>query len=496
MTDVPIAEQAPAKPHECDSVPDPRRWWALGVLCMAFFMQVLGSTIVFTAAPSIAGDLGFSAGGVQWVFTAQALAFGGLLLFGGRLADLLGRRRVFMAGVALFVASSLLCGLSWLGAVLIAARAVQGASAAIMAPAALSLVMSTFDEGAERNKALGAWGAIGGIGATAGLLVGGVVTDGLGWSWIFFINVPIGLGVLAVSPVLLREGRDHTRERAFDPAGAVTITAALVLLVYAITLAPEAGWASVKTVSLLVASAALIGLFVIIEARSAAPLLPLRLFRSRIVVGGNLVMLTAGMAVDGMLFIVTLYAQGILGYSAVQFGLAMAVMTVTSIAGTYVAQHAVTRIGFRAVAAAGMVLLGASCLVLTRMSVEGSFLGDLFVGLLVFGLGMGAAFVAGTIAALTGVAQRDSGVASGLQNTSFSIGTALGVAVLSTVAVARTNEVLTRSGGQAPSPFALTEGYQCAFLAGGVVTALGVGAALTLLGRPRSARAGSHTVQR
>lgn len=485
MTDALPAERVPPEAPEYGSAaPDPRRWWALGLLCMAFFMEVLGSTIVFTAAPSIARDLGFAAGGVQWVFTAFALTFGGLLLFGGRLADLLGRRRVFMAGIALFVLSSLLCGLAWSAAILIAARAVQGASAAILAPAALSLVMTTFDEGAERNKALAAWGAIGGIGATAGLLAGGLITDGLGWGWIFFINVPVGLGMLVASPVLLRESRDLQRRRAFDPGGAATITAALVLFVYAMTQAPEAGWASLQTIGLLVASAVLIALFVVIEARSAAPLLPLRLFRSRTLVGGNLVMIAAGMAVDGMLFIVTLYAQQVLGYTAVQFGLAVAVMTVTSIAGSYAAQHVVTRIGVRPVAAAGMVLLGVSCLLLTQVSVDGSFLGDLFLGMLVFGLGMGGAFVAGTIASLSGVAEQDAGVASGLQNTSFSIGTALGVAVLSTAAVARTNGVIAGTG-QAPSPFALTAGYQFAFAAAVVVAVLGLVASLALLGRPR-----------
>jgi EmrB/QacA subfamily drug resistance transporter len=464
---------------------DPRRWYALGLLCMAFFVVVLGSTIVFTAAPSIREDLGFSAIGVQWVFTAQALTFGGLLLFGGRMADRLGRRRMFMAGIALFVLSSLACGLSWSASALIVARAIQGASAAIMAPAALSLVMTTFDEGAERNKALAAWGAIGGTGATAGLLVGGLITDGLGWSWVFFVNVPVGIGMLVVSPFLLKESRDPDRKRALDLAGAATITAALVLLVFAMTQAPEAGWASGQTIGMFTASAMLIAMFVAIELRAVAPMLPPRLFRSRMLVGGNLVMVAAGMAVDGMLFIVTLYAQEILGYSALQFGLAMTTMTVTSIVGSYAAQHVVTRTGAKPVAAVGMALIAVSCILLTRVSIDGNYLRDLFIGLMVFGLGMGAAFVAGTIAALTGISEHDSGVASGLQNTSFSVGTALGVAVLSTAAVARTNEVVAASGGQAPSAFALTEGYQFAFTTAIVVAALGLVAALALLNRPQ-----------
>lgn len=461
--------------------PDPRRWLALTLLGTAFFMVVLDATIVFTALPSIADDLGFSPGGVQWVITAYALVFGGLLLLGGRSADLLGRRRVFMTGVVLFVASSLVCGLAWSGEALVGARVVQGVSAAIMSPSALSIVMTIFEEGPERNKALGVWGGLGGIGATAGLLIGGPVTDLLGWEWVFFINVPVGLGVLALSPILLPESRDRECARCFDPAGAVTITAALVLLVYSISEAPEVGWGSTQTVGLLAASVAFVALFVVVETRSELPLVPLRMFRSRTLVGGNLVILAAGMAVDGTLIILTLYAQEVLGYSALEFGLMMAVMTVSSVVGVYAGQRIVTGIGARPVAAIGMVLIGIGCLLLTGVSAGGSYFEDIFLGYLIFGPGMGAAFVAAQITALAGVAERDSGLASGLVETSLNVGAGLGIAVFSTVAVARADDAL--ADGASNQLVALTEGFQSAFGVGVAIAALGLFAALALLGR-------------
>jgi EmrB/QacA subfamily drug resistance transporter len=454
------------------SAPDRRRWLALALLGTAFFMVILDGTIVYVALPAIADDLGFSAGGVQWVMSAYLLCFGALLLLGGRTADLLGRRRVFMVGVGLFVSSSLLCGLAWSPAVLIAARVIQGVSAAVMAPTALSLLMTVFPEGPDRNKALGIWGGIGGIGATAGLLIGGPVTSSLGWEWVFFINVPVGLAVLLLTPRLLRESVDTACARCFDLAGAVTVTAALLLLVYGIAEAPAAGWASVQTIGLLLASAALLALFVRIEAHSPAPLVPLRIFRSRALVGGNLVLLTAGMAIDGTLLIVTLYAQGVLGYSAVQFGLMTAVLTAMSVIGAYTAQAVVTRTGFRRVGVSGMVLVGAGCLLLTQVSVDGSYFEDIFLGLLVFGTGLGAAFVASQIAALAGVAEEESGLAAGLVDSSFNIGGALGIAILSTVAVSSADDVLSGVGHEAELR-AMTEGFQTAFAVAVGVAALG-----------------------
>jgi EmrB/QacA subfamily drug resistance transporter len=456
--------------------PDPLRWKALALLCLAFFMVILDSQIVILGLPSIEEELGFSAGGAQWVMSAYLLSFGGLLLLGGRSADLLGRRRMFMLGTALFLVASLLCGLAWSGGVLIAARVVQGVSAAIMAPTALSILMTTFEEGAERNKALGIWSGIGGVGATAALLIGGPLTDGLGWEWIFFINVPVALVLLALSPVLLRESRGLGSEHAYDIGGAVTITAALVMLVYAVVEAPQAGWGDAQTIALLIGSAALVAAFAWVETRSAAPLVPLRIFSSRTLVGGNLVLAALGMVAFGMSLIVSLYAQQVLGYSALEFGLGTAVMTVMAVVGSTTGQAIVTRIGFRSVAAAGLVLTGAGCLLLTQVSVAGSYWGDIFFGLLVFGPGLGATYVAASIATLAGVAERESGLASALNNAAFQIGGALGTAVVTTVAV---------SQADGPNPLAaLTEGFQSAFAAAAVFATLGFLLAIALLRRP------------
>jgi EmrB/QacA subfamily drug resistance transporter len=463
-------------------VPNPRRWLALAVLGSAFFMVILDSTIVYVALPLIQDDLGFSTGGVQWVMSAYLICFGGLLLLGGRTADLLGRRRVFMVGVVLFATSSLLCGLAWSGGVLIAARVVQGASAAIMAPTALSLLLTVFPEGPDRNKALGIWGGLGGIGATAGLLIGGPVTAGLGWEWVFFINVPVALAVLALTPRLLPESVDEDCVRCFDLTGALTVTTAVVLLVVGISEAPDAGWTAPRNLTFLGASVALLALFRRIEQRSPGPLVPLRIFRSRSLVGGNVVLLTAGICIEGMLLIVTLYAQEVLGYSTIQFGLMTAVMTVMSIIGAYSAQAIVGRIGSRPVGAAGMLLIAAACLLLTQVSANGSYLDDIFLGLLIFGAGLGAAFVASQIAALSDVAERESGLAAGLVDSSFNIGGALGLAILSTVAVARTDAVASVSPD--PGLQALTEGFQAGFLVAVGFGILGLLAALALL--PRS----------
>jgi EmrB/QacA subfamily drug resistance transporter len=457
------------------SPPDPRRWKALALLCTAFFMVILDSAIVVVALPSIDADLGFSAGDLQWVLSAYLLSFGGLLLLGGRAADLLGRRRVFMAGTALFALASFACGMAGSVSALIAARVVQGLAAAVMTPTALSILMTTFDEGPERNKALGIWAAIGGIGATAAWLVGGPITDGLGWEWIFFINVPVALAVVALSPVLLGESRERGHGRRFDLRGAVTITAALVALVYAVVEPPDAGWASGQTLGLFAISATLIALFARLEASSAAPLVPLRLFRSRSLVGGNLVMFALGMLAFGMPFILTQYAQGVLHYSPLEFGLASVVMPVTAALGSIAGQAIATKGGLRAITVVGMALTGLGCLLLSQVSVDGSYFGDIFFGLLLFGPGLGAVYVAGSIVSLAGIAESDAGLASGLNNSSFQIGGAVGVAVLSTVAV---------SQAQGSDPLlALTNGFQAAFAAAIVFAALGLLVAVTLLGK-------------
>ncbi|HKE69647.1 MAG TPA: MFS transporter, partial [Nocardioidaceae bacterium] len=399
-----------------------RRWWALALLCLAFFMVILDAQIVILGLPSIEADLGMSADSGQWVMSAYLLSFGGLLLLGGRSADLLGRRRMFMVGTGLFLVSSLACGLAWSGDVLIAARVVQGMSAAIMAPTALSILMTIFEEGPERNKALGIWSAIGGVGATAALLIGGPLTDGPGWEWIFYINVPVALVLLTLGPRLLPESRAEGTERTYDLAGAATVTAALVLLVLAIVEAPDAGWASMQTIGLLLVSTVLVAVFVRIERRSPAPLAPLRIFRSAALVGGNLTLLALGMVAWGMGLTVSLYAQTVLGYSAVKFGLGTVVMTLGAVIGATAGQTLVTRVGPRAIAIGGFVLTGSGCLLLTQISADGDYWSDIFLGLLVFGPGLGATFVAASVATLTGVAEGDAGLASGLNNAAFQIG--------------------------------------------------------------------------
>jgi EmrB/QacA subfamily drug resistance transporter len=466
--------------------PDPRRWWALALLCGAFFMVILDAAIVVVALPSIEADLGFSAQGLQWVLSAYALTFAGLLLLGGRAADLLGRRRLFMTGLGFFTVASLLCGLAWSPEALIGARAFQGVGAAVMTPTALSIIATTFLEGAERNKAFGIWGALGGIGGTTAWLIGGPLVDGLGWEWIFFINVPVGLVALALSPVLLRESRAATTRRSYDPAGALTITGALVLLVYAVVEAPDAGWASAQTIGLLADSAALLAAFALVESRHPAPLVPLRIFRSRTLVGANAVMLLFSTAAFGLPFILTLYAQQVLGYSAVEFGLSSLPLPLGAVVGSLVGQAIVLRVGFRPVATAGLTLIGASSLLLTQISVDGTYFGDIFFALLVIGPGIGLTFVTASIAALAGVAEHESGLASGLSNTAFQIGAAVGVAIVSTVAVTRTDDFIAENGS-GNMPLALTEGFQSAFLACAILAGIGAALALLLLGRPRAA---------
>jgi EmrB/QacA subfamily drug resistance transporter len=463
--------------------PDPRRWWALALLCGAFFMVILDAAIVTVALPSIEVELGFSAQGLQWVVSGYALTFAGLLLLGGRAADLLGRRRVFIVGVVLFTLASLLCGLAWSDGALVGARAFQGVGAAVMTPTALSIITTMFEEGPERNKALGIWGALGGIGATTAWLIGGPIVDGLGWEWIFFINVPVGLAALVLAPVLLRESRAVTARRSYDPAGAFTITGALTLLVYAIVEAPDKGWGDPQTIVPLAGSAALLAAFAAIESRHRAPLVPLRVFRSRTIVGANAVMLVFGMLPYGLGFVLTLYAQQVLGYSAVKFGLTSLVFPVMAAVGSILGQSLVLRAGFRPIAATGMALMGAGALLLTQVSADGSYFGDIFFGLLVFGPGVGLAFVTASIAALAGVPERESGVASGLSNTNFQIGAALGVAIVTTVAVSRTEDYLTAHTG-ADRSAALTEGFQSAFLAIAILAGIGAALALTLLRRP------------
>jgi EmrB/QacA subfamily drug resistance transporter len=421
------------------------------------------------------------------VLSAYALTFGGLLLLGGRAADLLGRRRLFMTGVLLFTAASLICGLAWSPAALLTARVVQGVGAAIMTPTALSIISTTFPDGPERNKALGIWGALGGIGATAAWLIGGPLVDGPGWRWIFLINIPFGLAALALSPAFLSESRAALTRRSYDPAGALTITGALVLLVYAVVDAPQVGWGDTRTILLFTGSVVLLAAFALIESRHRAPLVPLRFLRSRTLVGANAVMLLFGTLAIAMPFVLTLYAQQVLGYSAVKFGLGSVVLALGVTVGAIVAQGAVLKVGVRPLAATGMALMGAGSLLLTQVSVGGSYFGDIFFGLLVFGPGAGFAFVTATVAALSGVDEHEAGLASGLNNTALQIGAALGVAIATTVAVTSSKDYLAAHAG-ANQLVVLNQGFQSAFLALVVLAAIGMALALLLLGHSRKAR--------
>jgi EmrB/QacA subfamily drug resistance transporter len=481
-----LIRSGPRSGGDVPNPPDSRRWWALALLCGAFFMVILDATIVLVALPSIQADIGFSEQGLQWVLSAYALTFGGLLLLGGRAADLLGRRRLFTTGVLFFTAASLACGLAWSPAALLSARVVQGVGAAIMTPTALSIIATTFPDGAERSKALGIWGALGGVGATAAWLIGGPLVDGPGWEWIFFINIPLGLAALALSPLLLRESRAALVRRSYDPAGALTTTGALVLLVYALVEAPDVGWASAQTILLFAGSGVLLAAFALIESRHHAPLVPLRFLRSRTLVGANVVMLLVGTLAVGMPFVLTLYAQRVLGYSALKFGVGSVVLALAVTVGAIVAQAAVLKRGFRTLAATGMALMGAGSLLLTQVSVGGSYFGDIFFGLVVFGPGVGFSFVTATVAALAGVAEDESGLASGLSNTALQIGAALGVAITTTVAVSRSDDYLAANAGANPL-VVLNEGFQSAFLACAVLAGIGLALALLLLGRPRKA---------
>ncbi len=463
-----------------------RRWFALAVLCTATFIIILDGSIVFIAAPSMTVSLGLTPESLQWVLSSYLLSFGGLLMLGGRMADLLGRRRMFMLGGALLAASSLMCGLAGSSDVLIGARVVQGLAAAIMTPTALSILMTTFAEGPDRNKALGVWSAAGGVGGTVGALIGGPLVTHWGWEWIFFVNVPVAVLMVALAPLVLTESYNRDRARTFDLAGAVTSTAAMVLIVYAVVDAPTAGWSSGQTIWVFVAAAALLAVFVRIEQRSAAPLAPLRLFRSKGLVGGNLVLLAVGMAVHGSMgFITTQYAQVVLGYSAVEFGLMFAVMTVLTIVGSMAAGGPlVNKFGPRPVAVVALLLIVVSCLALTQISPTGSYWSDIFFGMAIFGPGLGAGFVAASIASLAGVPERDAGLASGLNNASFHIGGALGIAILSSV-------VMSQAVG--PNPIvAMTEGFKAAYGAATLFAVFGIVAALFLLGRPRTPRAAGH----
>ncbi|MDP9303884.1 MAG: DHA2 family efflux MFS transporter permease subunit [Actinomycetota bacterium] len=458
---------------------DRRKWLALALLSVVQFMVVLDIAIVNVALPSIQVDLGFSQQNLQWVISAYALVFGGFLLLGGRAADLLGRRRIFLAGLIVFTLASLFAGLAWSEASLISARALQGLGAAIITPAALSILSTTFVEGRERNVALGVWGAVGGFGAAAGVLLGGILTDALSWAWIFFVNVPVGVTAFILAPILLKESRDAT-VKSFDALGAVLVTGGLSSLVYAITQAGQDGWLAGKTVSFFAASVVMLVGFLAWEQRHPEPLMRLGILRIKTVSGANVAGFIMGTATFSLFLMLTLYMQQVLGYSPMKTGVGYLAVAGTAIFTSAIAAQLVTRIGVKPVLAIGMTSLTGGLVYFTQVSVGGSYLADLLPGFLLIAVGLGFSFVPISIAALAGIQPAEAGLASGLINTSQQIGGALGIAALSTIATSRTSDALA---GGATRPQALVDGFHGAFFAGVILAAIGIVAALTLIRR-------------
>ncbi|HEX6518534.1 MAG TPA: MFS transporter [Streptosporangiaceae bacterium] len=462
------------------AAPQVHRWRAFAVLAVSYFMTIVDLTIVNVALPTIGRALHFSESNLQWVVTAYAITFGGFLLLGGRAADLLGRRRILMLGLAIFTVASLGAGLARNDGLLIALRGLQGLGGAVVLPAALSIVMNMFDEGADRNKALGLWGAIGAVGATFGLVTGGLLTRYIGWEYIFYLNVPVGGAALLLAPRVVPESRLQGVRRRFDPLGAVTVTGALLLLVYTISKAPQAGWGSAVTVTLLAISAVLLVAFLVIEARTAAPLMPLRIFRLRMVAVSNAVGFLLGGSFFAFIFIGTLYMQQVLHYSALQAGIAWTATSITSVALAGLSQKLVTRISAGPVMAAGMAMIAGGILWATQVPVHGQFWGALAGPFFVTGAGTAFAFVPASIGGLTGVAEREAGLASGLLNTSQQLGGAIGVAIASTVATTHLNTLL---GQGRPVNVALTGGFGWALWVCGMIALLAIPVTGTLLRR-------------
>ncbi|MEA2422606.1 MAG: hypothetical protein QOF55_1705 [Thermoleophilaceae bacterium] len=451
-------------------------WLVLLLVCFAQFMVVLDATIVNVALPSIQHDLSFSASSLQWVINAYTLIFGGFLLLGGRAGDLLGRKRLFLAGVALFTFASLLDGLSQSSGMLIAARALQGLGAALVSPAALSIITTTFADGPERTKALGVWGGIAAGGGAIGLLLGGVLTEALSWQWIFFVNIPIGIAAFLLSARFVPESRAERRPAGVDVAGAASVTDGLVALVYALVKAQDYGWGSFETLGLGAVAIALLAAFVAIERRSAAPLVRLGVFRIRSLASANGVMLLVASGMFAFFFFSSLYVQEILGFSPLEAGLAFLPFTAGIMVGAGAAQQLIRRFGVRPVAVVGMVLAAGGLALLSRASAGGSYAADLLPGIIPMSVGMGLTFVPLTLIGTTNVDDADAGLASGVFNTSQQVGGALGLAVLSTFASNRTSTVLGGLG-HAPTPSdrtaAVVDGFQVAFTAGAGLIALG-----------------------
>ena len=455
---------------------------ALALLAATQFVLILDIAIVTVALPSIGTDLDFATADLSWVINAYALLFGGFLLLGGRMADLVGRRRMFMAGLIIFTAASLAGALAQSALWLVVARGAQGLGAALVSPAALSLVMSLFPEGSERNKALGVWGAVAGSGGAAGAILGGVLTDVLSWQAVLYVNIPVGIAAVALAPRLLPEGRDVVGIRSFDIAGAVSVTAGLALLIYAVVDADSAGWASTQTLVLGAVSLALITAFVAIEARAKRPLLPLSTFRNAMLRSANIGAVLTTMALFPMWFLLTLYTQQALGYTPIEAGLAQLPIALLIVVAAAPTQQLVTRVGPRIPMAVGLVMVAGGLLWFSQVSAGGTFLADILGPSVLAGVGAAMAFIAGTIAATTGATDDDSGLASGLLNTSQQVGGAIGVAAIAAIATARTESVI--AAGERLPAMALTEGYRTGYLVAAAVALLGAIVVAALL--PRS----------
>jgi EmrB/QacA subfamily drug resistance transporter len=457
-------------------------WVVLILICVAQFMVVLDATIVNVALPSIQKDLNLSEGNLQWIVNAYTLVFGGFLLLGGRAGDLLGRKRIFLIGLVIFTGASLLDGLASSEGMLIGARALQGLGAALISPAALSIISTTFAEGAERARALGVWAAIAIGGSAVGLILGGVLTQYFSWPWIFFVNVPVGIAAFVFSLRLIPESRDEHAQRSYDIAGAVTVTGGLMALVYAIVDAQSAGWGSAKTIGFFTLAAVLLAAFVVIELRAKAPLVRLSIFRIRSLLTANISMFLAASGIFAMFFFNTLYLQRVLGFGPLDAGLAFLPFTAGIMVSAGLASQFAPRVGVRPVAAVGMLLTTAGLLLLTQLPVDGSYVADVLPALLLSSLGMGAVFMPLTLIATTGLNDEDQGLASGLFNTSQQIGGALGLAILSTLATSK----MASAGGS--ETHQLVVGFHWAFAGGAVVMIASLVVMLSLLRKRHVAR--------
>jgi EmrB/QacA subfamily drug resistance transporter len=461
-------------------------WLVLCLVCIAQFMVVLDATIVNVALPSIQSDLKMAEADLQWVVNSYTLIFGGFLLLGGRAGDLIGRKRVFLAGVVVFTVASFLNGVADSSSFLILARGLQGLGAALVAPAALSILTTTFAEGEDRTKALGVWAAIATGGAAVGLLLGGILVDLFSWPWIFFVNVPVGIAAFVASVKYVPESRADAEHRIFDVPGAVTVTAGLIALVYGIVNVQKAGWTSGSTLLWGGLALVLLTAFVLIEQRQRAPLVRLGIFRVRTLRAANVTMLLVASGLFSMFFFNTLYVQRVLGFSPLQAGLAFLPVTVGIGIGAALSQPGVRKLGIRTTSIVGMTIATVGMLMLLTSDANGTYLADVLPGLIPISIGMGLTFVPVTLLATSGVEHEDAGLASGLFNTSQQVGGALGLAILSTLAVDRTTAAL---GGLPGQPTAvqqgesLVTGFHAAFFGGALFFAAGIVVMITLLKR-------------